>query len=512
LSERRVLFQKGTSKINLKGIHIMTKKKVEVRLHNTPAGNTMAAFLPGLSPEDCRLVLRSRTIKASLHSDRYLDRWLKTQLLAPRLNVTTISLQDLAGWSVSPETGDISHDSGKFFSIIGADVRHRTKNGEITWDQPVIDQPEVGILGILAMRIKGVLHFCLQVKEEPGNINSVQLSPTVQATYSNYTRVHGGALPKFIHYFLDSSRGRIIYAKLQTEDGGRFLYKSNRNMIVEVDAPDLEELPEGFIWVTLRQIGRMLRSENLVHACTRSILSALISPECTSSTKSATVGYDAQKAEESNAGEIFQWLDDQKSSNHFLVKRRSLNSLKEWSMDRDGSFSHEEGRFFRVVGINVESSEREVAIWNQPILDNPGRGIVGLLIKVEKGRRYFLMQAKAEFGNRGIIQIGPTVQFTPGNYIRNKKLPKPFLFEEFCKPEKYLLKYDSLQSEEGARFYKEAHLHRILLLEEGESLQIPQEYKWISESDLHLFINIGEMVNSCARSVFSLMLSHESAA
>ena len=119
------------------------------------------------------------------------------------------------------------------------------------------------------------------------------------------------------------------------------------------------------------------------------------------------------------------------------------------------------------------------------------------------------MQAKAEFGNRGIIQIAPTVQFTPGNYIKNKKLPKPFLFDEFCAPEKYQLRFDSIQSEEGARFYKEAHLHRILMLREGEELQAPQGYMWISEADLYLFIHIGEMVNSCARSVVSILLCHE---
>lgn len=474
------------------------------------AGNLQSGFLPGLSPEDCRLVFRSRVIKNSLHSDRYLDRWLKAQLLAPELKVTTISLQDMRGWSVNPESGNISHDSGRFFSIVGVDVRHRTLTGEIFWDQPVIDQPEIGILGILARRIKGVLHFCLQAKEEPGNINSVQLSPTVQATYSNYTRVHGGSLPKFIHYFLDPSRGRIIYAKLQTEDGGRFLYKSNRNMIVEVDDPELDHLPEGFIWLTLRQIGRMLKNDNIVHACTRSILSALIFPECLAgSVKTPAAGSGLIGSGNSKAGEIFQWLDDQKSLNHILVKRRKLNTLKEWGMDRDGSFSHEEGRFFRVIGIDVESNEREVSIWNQPILDNPGRGIIGLLAKIENGRRYFLMQAKAEFGNRGIIQIAPTVQFTPGNYIRNKKLPKPFLFDEFCSPEKYLLKFDSIQSEEGARFYKESHLHRILMLRDGEDIQAPKEYKWISEADLYFFINIGEKVNSCARSVVSILMCQE---
>jgi dTDP-4-dehydro-6-deoxy-alpha-D-glucopyranose 2,3-dehydratase len=488
----------------------MKKRNISVKQNKAFAGNSLSGFLPGLSQEDCRLVFRSRTVKYSLHSDRYVDRWLKTQLLDPRLKVTTISLQDMGEWSVNSDSGNITHDSGRFFSIIGVDVRHRTLTGEIFWDQPVIDQPEVGILGILAKRIKGVLHFCLQAKEEPGNINSVQLSPTVQATYSNYTRVHGGSLPKFIQYFLDSSRGRIIYAKLQTEDGGRFLHKSNRNMFVEADDPELDHLPEGFIWLTLRQIGRMLKNDNVVHACTRSILSALVFPESmTGSVKIPAAGSGLQGAEESKGGEIFQWLDDQKSSNHFLIKRRKLNTLKEWSMDRDGSFSQEEGRFFRVVGINVESSAREVHIWNQPILDNPGRGIIGLLAKVENGRRYFLMQAKAEFGIRGIVQIAPTVQFTPGNYIGNKKLPKPFLFDEFCAPEKYQLRFDSIQSEEGARFYKESHLHRILMLREGEEIQAPRDYMWISEADLHLFINIGEMVNSCARSIVSILSCHE---
>ena len=32
----------------------------------------------------------------------------------------------------------------------------------------------------------------MQAKVEPGNINSIQLSPTLQATRSNYTKAHGG--------------------------------------------------------------------------------------------------------------------------------------------------------------------------------------------------------------------------------------------------------------------------------------------------------------------------------
>lgn len=482
--------------------------KRQPKSHNRKLHDARIWALTGLAREDFVEISRSRRQERSLHSDRHVDKWVAAQLLCPQLTVRTISLHDLKGWSIDPVTGNIGHDSGRFFSLTGTYVRHRTFFGEMEWDQPYIDQPEVGILGIMTKRINGVLHFCLQAKEEPGNINSVQLSPTVQATYSNYTRVHGGNSPRFLEYFRDSSRSRLIYAKLQTEDGGRFLYKSNRNMIVQVDDPELDALPEGFIWLTLKQIVRLLSRDNLVHACTRSILAALLLPEASDDAlPSRNMKAGAGGGPVSGAiGSIMQWLDDQKAGNHIFIKRMALGGLKEWSLDRDGSFSHEAGRFFRVIGIDVESGDREVSSWNQPILDNPGTGVIGLLTRVHKGERFYLMQAKAEPGNRSIVQIGPTVQFTPGNYIGNAKLAKPFLFEEFYRNEQFPLVIESMQSEEGARFFREAHLHRILSLPEGEELELPPEFCWISQTDLHFFMQMGEMVNSCARSVLALML------
>jgi oxidase EvaA len=489
----------------------MTQKtEILFRRHKASCNEQLQDFLPGISPADRREFNRSRTVKAALHSDRHLDRWITNKLLLPKLSVSVMSLHDLQGWSVDEATGNICQNAGKFFSLIGIHVRHRTPAGETEWDQPVIDQPEIGILGLIVKRINGVLHFCLQAKEEPGNINSVQLSPTVQATYSNYTRAHGGSLPKFAEYFLDPAKGRTIFAKLQTEDGGRFLYKSNRNMIVQVADEEMETLPQGFIWVTLRQIGRLLHKDNLIHACTRSILSALIFPAgVTGRGKSPARGV-VNRADGSSPGEVVQWLDDQKAANHFLIKRRGLHALREWSMDRDGSYSHNDGRFFRVVGLDVKTSDREVSFWQQPILDNPGTGIIGILTKEENGERYFLLQAKAEPGNRGLVQLGPTVQFTPGNYIGNNKLPKPYLFDEFCCPEQLPLLHESRQSEEGARFYHETHIHRILCLPQGVELNPPAEFHWLSRAAIHFCLNLGETVNSCARSVLSLMLFEES--
>ena len=42
--------------------------------------------------------------------------------------------------------------------------------------------------------------------KKPGNINNIQLSPTVQATKSNYLRAHGGKKTKFIDYFIKKTK------------------------------------------------------------------------------------------------------------------------------------------------------------------------------------------------------------------------------------------------------------------------------------------------------------------
>ena len=89
----------------------------------------------------------------------------------------------MEGWYVD-SCGSLRHNSGKFFSIEGI---HVETDYEIrpSWNQPIINQPEVGYLGILTKEFDGVLYFLIQAKIEPGNVNCVQLSPTLQATKSN---------------------------------------------------------------------------------------------------------------------------------------------------------------------------------------------------------------------------------------------------------------------------------------------------------------------------------------
>lgn len=463
----------------------------------------------GIRQNLLQAIQASHDSNSAFHDDAVVDEWICKKCETPSLSSMLAPLNTLDNWHRESQTGNICHATGRFFSITGINCRHRIDRSELEWDQPIIEQPETGILGILAKSIEGIMHFCLQAKEEPGNIGGIQLSPTVQATYSNYTGAHGGSAPLFLEHFLSAAPGMTVFARMQTEDGGRFLYKSNRNMIVDAGNDFPLELPDGFVWLTLRQIALLLRRDNLINACARSILSSLI----------FTSSADVQDGQITGGGTIvvpdtcpdglwdtLQWLDDRRAANHMLARRIGLNDLTEWGTDEKGFFSHREKRFFRIVGMKISSSSREVRAWCQPIIENPAPGVIGLLVRSTPQGLEILMQAKAEVGNKTTVQLGPTVQFTQSNYAGSTKLKKPFLFSEFQSPKLFKVIHESRQAEEGARFYREYHMHRILMIQDSEAVELPDDYRWMPISHVLFLLHLGEQVNSCARSILACLL------
>ena len=227
------------------------------------------------------LILRLQTMVESIRDDNQINKldyvidWFNKKREESDMIVEEIGINDLDKWIVDKNSGNITHDSGGFFEVIGVKVSNTFDRevGKKGWTQPMIGKNPGGILGILMKRINGIPHYLLQAKAEPGNIGKLQLSPTLQATTSNLLKAHGGIRPKFSEYFDEPKNVKIIYAKWQSEDGGRFHLKSNYNMIVEVDE-DLN-IPDSFIWVTLYQIKQLLKIENFVGPHIRGIISYL---------------------------------------------------------------------------------------------------------------------------------------------------------------------------------------------------------------------------------------------
>ncbi|MBV9847298.1 MAG: NDP-hexose 2,3-dehydratase family protein [Kutzneria sp.] len=424
--------------------------------------------------------------------------------------VSRAPLDQLAGWSVDPDTHTIRHQSGKFFSIDGLEVI--TNHGPIrTWSQPIIDQNEVGILGILVKKIAGVPHFLMQAKMEPGNINLLQLSPTVQATRSNYTRVHKGKSVPYLDYFRKPGRCRILSDVLQSEQGSWFLHKRNRNMIIETadDVPVLDD----FCWLAFDQIADLLLLDNVVNMDSRTVLAGypFSEPErpgwlaaAKTDTQAISASTALDRTQPRNIVELLSWFTEVKSGYQLSRTRISLRDVKGWICSLD-SVTHEMNRYFSVVGVDVEAGSREVGTWSQPMLAPTERGVVAFLVKRVGGGYRVLVQAHTQAGTLDVVEMAPTVQCAPGNYdaLDADRRP-PFLDYVLSAPREQVL-LDVVHSEEGGRFYHAENRYLIITVPDDSDIEAGPDFSWMTVSQLADIAQYGNYVNIEARSLLACL-------
>jgi oxidase EvaA len=202
-------------------------------------------------------------------------KWLEEKKKNYDVKTEEVGVNELENWKTDKKTGNIHHESGQFFSVIGVKITGADDREVPSWTQPMIKQKECGILGIISKKINGVRHYLLQAKYEPGNTGKLQLSPTLQATESNLLRVHKGKKPLFAEYFEEEGKDKILVSVKSVEDGGRFYLKTNRNIIIEVDPSEEIKIPDNFIWLNIYQLKKLLKEDCVVNSLTRSILGSI---------------------------------------------------------------------------------------------------------------------------------------------------------------------------------------------------------------------------------------------
>ena len=436
--------------------------------------------------------------------------WLADRRDAHRFQVDQIPFSELDKWAFDRDTGNLAHESGRFFSIEG--VRVRTSFGGVPeWEQPIINQPEIGFLGFITKEFDGVLHFLIQAKMEPGNINLVQLSPTLQATRSNFTCVHEGHTPPYLDYFADRSRSHVLVDVLQSEQGARFLRKRNRNIIVQVEG-DIPSHPD-YVWLTLGQILRAMRTDNVVNMDARTVLSCIpLAGEPDAEKLPAPSSKDLLSSLLPGAVslhsdvDIISWFTELKFRYELEVERIPLRGLSGWCMtDRD--IHHEKGLYFRVVACSVEADSREIPSWSQPLVAPCQEGLLAFVVREFDGVLHFLVQAKVEPGNFDIVEMAPTVQCVTGNYqdVPKERLP-PFT-EYVLSADPSQVRFNTLQSEEGGRFFRESN--RNMIVEAGPDFpeDLPDNYIWMTAYQLKEFMKYNNFVNVQARCLLAGFLS-----
>lgn len=460
--------------------------------------------------------LRSAFAREGVAGDcNAVKNWLREQNEKVHVAVRKIPFDQLERWEYDSAVGSIRHESGKFFSIDGIQVK--TNWGpRAQWQQPIINQPEIGYLGFITRMFNGVLHFLAQAKIEPGNVNYVQLSPTLQATRSNYTQIHQGKKPLYLEYFQKATPEQIVLDQLQSEQGARFLKKRNRNIIIQVD----DELPvyDNFIWLTLGQLKELMQSDNLVNMDTRTVISGIPFGSYDASTldffeflqesknthrfgakflKSALTDGHARHSIE----EIITFLTVLKSTFDLELSKIDLRKLDQWIFGPTEIY-HEEKKYFRVIAVDVEIGNREVVRWTQPMVEPAQEGLCAFVCKEIEGVLHFAVQAKLECGNYDIVEFAPTVQCLTGNYQSVKDGNLPFLdYVLNAKSEQVVL--DVHQSEEGGRFFREQNRNMIIMAGDDLSDALPDKYIWMTLNQMYTFLKFNNYLNIQARSLIS---------
>ncbi|MCZ2526329.1 NDP-hexose 2,3-dehydratase family protein [Streptomyces sp. HB2AG] len=448
---------------------------------------TAAGLLPRVDAALPAAFARSAAVRAEGAGMRTADfsRWMEGRRLAHAFHVERIPFRELAGWSFQEGTGNIVHESGRFFTVEGLSVQ--VGSGPFrAWQQPIIKQPEVGILGLLAKEFDGVLHFLMQAKMEPGNPNLLQLSPTVQATRSNYTKVHRGAAVKYLEYFTEPGRGRVLTDVLQSEHGSWFHHKANRNVIVQTDG-EVEPDPD-FCWLTLGQLGELLCRDNVVNMDARTVLAC------------APLGRAEDRARTTDTG-VRSWFTTERARHELRATRIALDGLEGWVRD-DDAVRRPDGRYFEVVAVRVEAGNREVSQWTQPLFAPVGEGVVAFLYRRFDGVPHLLVHARVEGGFLDTVELGPTVQCDPANWSHLPPADRPAFLDEVLGAGPERIRYRALHSEEGGRF-RDA-VSRYLVVETGLT-RTPPGYQWVTPGQLSSMAQHGHYVNVQARTLLSVL-------
>jgi len=443
--------------------------------------------------------------------------WFDSREQENEYSVRKIPVNEIEGWVIDDETGDIRHKSGKFFSIVGLDVK---TNYGITpqWDQPIINQPEIGILGFITQKKNGILHFLVQAKMEPGNVNLLQVSPTLQATKSNYTSVHGGNKPAYLEYFINHTKSNVLFDQLQSEQGARFYRKRNRNIIIEINPDEVIEVLPDFYWLTLGQILDLLKHDNIINMDSRTVLS-IIEFEPNNSDLDDLFDYFklpsfSRRLLESSLysetlshhkfNKVISWFTNLKTIYEMDTKFIPLKDTRDWEV-ADGVVKNKDSKFFSVIGVSVEASSREVSSWQQPLIESVNGGVIAFICQMKNGILHFLVQARVEPGNFDIIELAPTLQLTPKNYLSPdpKRVPAFYDLLESAKPDQ--IKYDQMQSEEGGRFYHDRNRYQIIEIGKDLEIDIPENYNWMTINQIKKFIKFNNYFNIEARGLLSCL-------
>lgn len=395
----------------------------------------------------------------------------------------------------------IHHASHRYFSVVFVSDGRR--------EYLLVDQQEVGILGFVFASQGGERYWLLQAKPEPGNVGFTQWAPTVQATRSNYERVHGGSATPMLDLFLFEDRQN--FDVLGSEQGDRFLNKFNRNAKREFEEPWQLGSDEGrFAWRSSGEVKQMLREDYQVNTDARSVLASGawgLLAECpgtlflgSSLPEELRTAFHRSSTSVSMARQAVarSTLVAALAANRKTLRSIPLGEVTEYRLAEDGIYDRQGGR---VVGyFDCWLPNREVPRWQQPLVERAEVCEFVLLFILRDGLALFNVAAYAEVGYLDRAEFGPSIQTGEGACkVEPGEMSRLLLDAEV------LLQIH--QSDEGGRFYRNIGRY-VVARWHGDPASLDAPHRtWLSLGELERFSLEQGLLSNELRTLLSLVLS-----
>lgn len=434
--------------------------------------------------------------------------WLEIK----RSNTSVVSSE--IPWRNSEEwllnDGYFCHITGGFFSLCGINVKSKFLSlNHIS--QPIIDQPEIGILGFIVQRKKDSYDWLLQAKAEPGNVGISQIAPSVQATYSNYTQKHGGKATPYLKHFIGKNI-HIYSNSLQSEQGTKFLRKFNRNMVCSA-SPD--KITENHEWFNASYVQQLLKTDYSLNTDARSVITtapwSLITnskvpyqkPQRNGLFWSALCDSYNRTIDHQLIAKIKLRIRHLRQACDLQIEKCAVDRIVGWQLDSKGlspvaakTSSISSFRFYR-----VHAPGREVEHWSQPLSLSSNKDIVVLFCQIRCGVLRVLLRPSFEAGLTGGVEIGPSYQkslvdLTPHEILECVEKGE---FETIIKLS---------QSDEGGRFMLNITDYVVGLLHENTEIGDCDDNYWLSLAELEVLSRTEKQLTNEARSVISVLLGY----
>lgn len=181
---------------------------------------------------------------------------------------------------------------------------------------------------------------------------------------------------------------------------------------------------------------------------------------------------------------ILNWLNNLKMNFEGNIEKVSIGDTEK---AKSNIFDH---RGVNIVGVRTRLKGREMATWDQPLLNYPNGEVILLSSRIDSVMHY-LVRGYSGPGTFGNVEVGPT-------YI-SYALDESQNFNLEDTPHKKI--YSSYQSDEGGRFFHCVNKHEIIEIDNHNRLKIDNNYIWLSLDQIKMLIHKENTVNMELRSL-----------